>query len=161
MLKLFLSCCFIVVSCFQYAKAQDILTLHLATEATEEDISVTAGNYFVNKVKEYSNGSIQIKFYIDGSLGNSKDIISGVRGGLIELAIVSTSNLGGLYTGFLALDLPYIFDSHEHAYKALNGDLAIVLNRGLDRANLVALSFLTTGYRNISTLKNQYTVQMM
>ena len=74
---------------------------------------------------------------------------------------MSTSNLGGLYTGFLTLDLPYIFDSHEHAYKALNGDLAIVLNRGLDRANLVALSFLTTGYRNISTLKNQYTLQMM
>lgn len=132
------------------ASANAKTVLRMATDVSRQDTQSQGGEYFVKLVNEKSNGDIQVKFYPDGTLGNSTAIVSGVRTGTIDMAIIGAVNLGGLADGFLALDLPFIFKDKDHVYRSLDGKVGEALFEQLDKVGLVGLSFFENGFRNIT-----------
>lgn len=133
------------------ASAADAKTvLRLATDVSRQDTQSQGGEYFVKLVDEATNGDLQVKFYPDGTLGSSTAIVSGVRTGTIDMAIIGCVNLGGLADGFLALDLPFIFKDKPHVYRSLDGKVGEALNAQLDKVGLVGLSYFENGFRNIT-----------
>ncbi len=132
--------------------------LRMATDVSRQDTQSQGGEYFVKLVAEKSNGDIEVKFYPDGTLGTSTAIVSGVRTGTIDMAIIGAVNLGGLADGFLALDLPFIFKDKAHVYRALDGKVGEALFAQLDKVGLVGLSFFENGFRNITNSRKPIVV---
>lgn len=140
----------VVFACGLTATAADAVTLRMATDVSRQDTQSQGGEYLVKLVDEGTNGDVKIKFYPDGTLGTSTAIVSGVRTGTIDMAIIGCVNLGGLAEGFLALDLPFIFKDKAHVYRSLDGKVGEALNAQLDKVGLVGLAYFENGFRNIT-----------
>ncbi len=132
------------------AVSAEAVTLRMATDVSRQDTQSLGGEFLVKEVADKTNGDVQIKFYPDGTLGTSTAIVSGVRTGTIDMAIIGCVNLGGLAEGFLALDLPFIFKDKAHVYRSLDGKVGAALNEQLDKVGLVGLSYFENGFRNIT-----------
>ena len=86
----------------------------------------------------------------NAALGAERDTVEGLQLGTIEMTIVSTAPLSGYTDSFLALDLPYIFMSNEHARTALDSETGQRMLSELDHAGLVGLVYYENGLRHFT-----------
>ena len=70
-------------------------TLRFATDISRADTQGQGAEQFIKLVSERSNGEIVIKFYPDSTLGNTQAIVSGTRGGTIDIGMVGAHALSG------------------------------------------------------------------
>ncbi|WP_157961897.1 TRAP transporter substrate-binding protein [Acuticoccus kandeliae] len=108
-----------------------------------------AAEKFAEIVAEKSGGDLTIALYPAGQLGGGGDLIKGNRLGTIDI----TMNGNPWYTGFNpvqnVLDLPFIFDDHEHVYRALDGEVGEKIGATLEEHGLKLLAFWEIGFRNV------------
>ena len=78
---------------------------------------------FARKVKERTQGGIDIQIFPNNQLGNDNTMISGVRGGTIDIEMSGNPYFTGIVSKLLVLDLPYLFDSPAHVAKVVDGPL--------------------------------------
>lgn len=71
----------------------------------------------------------------------------------IEMSQVQVSIVGDRYSDFHALDLPFLFDDHDHATRVLEGDIGKMLCQNLaQRSDVRGLAFTYSGgYRVIGS----------
>lgn len=109
-----------------------------------------AAEEFKRLVEEGSNGAITVSVYPSNQLGNNNQMVEGVRLGTIDL----TSNGNPFYTAFLPelniLDLPFLFEDHEHVYRVVDGEIGRGLLDLLDDHRMKGLAFWEIGFRDIT-----------
>lgn len=131
------------------AEAQ--VELRFAHGQATTDITHIAAEHFKQLVEEGSNGEITVTVYPGGQLGNSKDMVQGVRLGTIDL----TANGNPYFTAFApklnVLDLPYMFADYDHVYAVLDGEIGQELLTELEQHNLKGLAFWEIGFRHLTT----------
>lgn len=59
-------------------------------------------------------------------------MISGVRGGTIDMEMSGSNNFTGLAPVFNLLDVPFLFRDTAHAHKTLDGKVGNELKKSLD-----------------------------
>lgn len=131
--------------------------LRFATDVSRADTQGQGAEYFIKAVSEKSGGNIEIKFYPDGTLGNTQAIVSGTRGGTIDIGMVGAHAFSGLSKDFAVLDIPFIFKDKAHAYRALDGQVGTELFKTLESKGLVGLAFFENGFRNITNNRKPIT----
>lgn len=106
---------------------------------------------FKELVEERTDGDVAIELYANGQLyASEREAIEAVQAGNIEMTVAASAPVAGFDSRFLALDLPFIFDDHEAAYDALDGELGQTLLDGLPEIGLVGLAYGETGMRQLS-----------
>jgi tripartite ATP-independent transporter DctP family solute receptor len=110
---------------------------------------------FSELVGQKSGGKIKVKVFPGASLGGEAQVVSAAQGGTIEATIVLPAVLSSMVKDFLVLDLPYVFDSEQHAARVLDGPVGKHLQDQLRDKNLVGLGFMGGGFRNYSNSKHQ------
>lgn len=125
-------------------------TLRFATDISRADTQGQGAEQFIKLVSERSNGEIVIKFYPDSTLGNTQAIVSGTRGGTIDIGMVGAHALSGLSKDFSVLDIPFIFKDKEHAHRALDGQAGQELFKTIEPKGIVGLAYFENGFRNIT-----------
>ena len=98
-------------------------TLTLAHAHPVEDSQHLAAMRFAERVKERSDDEIIIRVFPNGQLGNDQAMIAGVRGGTIDIELSGNPYFSGLVSELNVLDLPFLFDDYEQAYRVLDGDV--------------------------------------
>src|SRR5512145_265935 len=93
--------------------------LRLAHTQPDTDSQHVALVQFAKLVQERTNGQVRIEIFHAGQLGNDNAILSGTRGGVIDLALTGNPFFAGINPRQSALDLPGIIRSFGHAYKVL------------------------------------------
>lgn len=72
------------------------------------------------KVKERTDGKVDITHYPDGQLGDDNEIVEGMKIGSIDMSITG-------YSGYDPLDdlfyLPYIFEDYDHQKRVIDSEL--------------------------------------
>ncbi|WP_340109024.1 TRAP transporter substrate-binding protein [Pikeienuella sp. HZG-20] len=135
------------------APAMAETTLRFAHTQPTSDTHHVAAEHFAERVAELTGGEIRISVHPAGELGNDPALLEGVRLGTIDIA--QTGN--PFYTRFApklnVLDLPYIFESYEHAYKVVDGDIGDGLLKELEQNRMKGLAFWEIGFRNITNSK--------
>lgn len=127
--------------------------LRFATDVSRADTQGQGAEHFIKLVSERSQGEIEIKFYPDSTLGNTPAIVSGTRGGTIDMGMVGAHALSGLSKDFAVLDLPFIFTDKAHAYRFLDGQGGKELFDGIKSKGIIGLAFFENGFRNITNNK--------
>ncbi|MBF6615678.1 TRAP transporter substrate-binding protein [Pollutimonas thiosulfatoxidans] len=116
----------------------------------EESPTGKATRYFADKVKELSDGKLDVRTYGNGSLGSDEQMQNALIGGSQEMTFVSTAPLAGLVKEFGVFDLPFLFDNEKVADYVLDGPEGRKLLDMLNDKGLVALLYWENGFRNIT-----------
>lgn len=133
------------------ASAETVLKLGLI-QPPNDSIGLAATE-FARLVKERTNGEIDIHVHHNGELGGSPQLAEGVRLGTIDIIITGTPYWSRFEPVLNVLDLPYIFDSHEHAHIVADNDIGTELLNRLRKHRVQGLAAYEIGFRNVTNSK--------
>src|SRR5690606_29946751 len=92
--------------------------------AAETHSAYVALQQNMDKLKEMSDGRIEIEVFPNGVLyGNEREAVEAVQLGNVDITISTTATLSGFSPKFQVFDLPFLFETPEEAYTALDGEL--------------------------------------
>ena len=132
-------------------------SLRFGYEAPRSDSQHIAAKKFNELLGEKTKGEIKLKLFPDSTLGNAQTMISGVRGGTIDLEMSGSPNFTGLEPKLNVIDIPFIFKDREHVYKVLDGEIGQGLLKDLEAQGLKGLAFWDVGFRAFSNSKHPVT----
>lgn len=117
----------------------------------EEHPESQAEFFFAEKVKEYSDGELEIKVFINSALGNHRDMLEGLDIGTVHLTKCMISNLAAYIPEIQIFDLPYMFRDRNHFYKVLDSEDVggYFMNEVLPKHGFRGLAFFDSGIRSI------------
>ena len=134
-------------------------TLILAHNLNKDHPVHKAMAFMAQKVKEKSEGSIEIKLYPNGQLGSEREVLELVQLGAVAMTKVSTMNLESFTPLFAVFNLPYIFKSKEHYFGILDGEIGEKM-LAAPRENLFqGLTYYDAGARSFYANKEILTPQ--
>ncbi len=139
------------------ANANAEVSLRFGYEAPRTDTQHLAAKKFNELLNEKTKGEIKLKLFPDSTLGNAQTMISGVRGGTIDLEMSGSPNFTGLEPKLNVIDIPFIFKDRAHVYKVLDGEIGQGLLKDLEAQGLKGLAFWDVGFRAFSNSKHPVT----
>ena len=113
------------------------------------------GELWANKVKERTQGRINMKLYPGVSLiqGDQTREFSALRQGVIDMAVGSTINWSPQVKELNLFSLPFLMPDYAAIDALTQGDVGKSLFKTLDKAGVVPLAWGENGYREISNSK--------
>lgn len=114
-------------------------------------------NRFAELLAQKSGGQMKARGYANGQLGAEVASVASTQGGVIEMAVTSTSSVIGNVKDFALVDLPYLFQDEAEVDAILDGPVGQRLLDRLDERNLVGLCFWESGFRNLTNNRRPVT----
>ncbi|QCJ44646.1 DctP family TRAP transporter solute-binding subunit [Bacillus sp. S3] len=148
-----LTCLFMMSGCSSVANSKKTdaeYVLRLGHLQTETHPYHKGAQKFKELVEKKSNGRIQIDIFPSSQLGNGRDQIEGAQIGSIHFHIGSVAPVTNFAPKFNVLNLPYLFESREHAFKVLDGEIGKELGADLANRGLMNLGFMENGWRHMT-----------
>lgn len=108
-------------------------------------------------VKDRTNGNVTIEIFPLNQLGAERELTEALTLGTADMSISSTAPIANFYPQLGIVDLPFLFESREHAYKVLDGQIGQDLLTGLEDSGLVGLAWAENGFRHITNSKHEVT----
>ena len=127
--------------------------LKFATQLPESHPVAAAALVYAKKVKEKSNGQIEITVFNNGTLGQERDLVEGMKLGTVDMANVNAALMVGFAPRWQVFSLPYIFQSEEHMYKVVNGPIGQDLFKDLEKNGIKGMVYQWSGFRSITAKK--------
>lgn len=128
-------------------------TFRFGYETSQTDSQHIAAKKFNEILKEKTQGEITLKLFPDSTLGNAQAMISGVRGGTIDMEMSGSNNFTGLAPVINLLDIPFLFRDTAHAHKVLDGKVGDELLKALEPLGLKGLAYWENGWRDVTNSK--------
>ena len=115
------------------------------------------GELWANKVRERTQGRINIKLYPGVSLiqGDQTREFSALRQGVIDMAVGSTINWSPQVKQLNLFSLPFLMPDYAAIDALTQGEVGKSLFQTLDKAGVVPLAWGENGYREISNSKKE------
>ena len=129
----------------------------IATSNVEGNPQVDGCLKFVELLKEKSGGKMQAKVFTGAVLGKDIQVLSSMQGGTIDFASMNTNLLVGIIKEAGLVDLPYLFDSEQEAFKVLDGPVGQKIHAQLEAKGLVGLAYFDMGYYSLHNNKRRIT----
>lgn len=133
------------------ASSSSPLTLSLANSLDPEHVTTKALKAFATDVEERSEGRLRISMFDSGQLGSEPQVLAQMRQGIVDLTRVSAPGLAAWNPGYHAFGLPYVFDSEEHYYAALDSAPMQQFFTSHEEAGLLGLTYFSSGARSFYT----------
>lgn len=127
--------------------------LRFAHTLPVSDSQHVAALSFAKRVKERTQGGVEIQVFAGGQLGNDSTLINGVRSGTIDFAATGNPFFTGMAPRLNALDLPYQFTDAQQVYRVLDGAVGRSLLDDLNAHQLKGLAFWEVGFRSLANSK--------
>jgi len=115
--------------------------------------SAHTAEFFAERVKQMTNGELDVQVYHSRQLGDARDNVENVRNGSIAFTSVSISNLSQVLPVMDVWSLPYIFKSDDHYWYVLNHPRAMEFMKQLEPKGIKTITWITSGARNFFTQK--------
>ncbi len=150
----FLSACSSHLLDREDSAAPEIILRYAEVNPSDHIITLT-GKYFADKVKELSDGRIEIEVYDAGKLGNDAQYYDQLQMGALDMYrgnAIALESIADMEVGIMAM--PYLFRDSEHFWKVCDGELGdeILSDMQSSGSHMVGLCFLDEGARNIMTV---------
>jgi tripartite ATP-independent transporter DctP family solute receptor len=105
--------------------------------------------YFAERVKEKTGGAVEVRLFNNSALGGQREALESMQAGTLEMCITSAGPAAQFIPTMDALSLPYVFQSTDHMFKALDGKAGEMLKADIDKAGFVFLYWTDAGSRNL------------
>ncbi len=132
---------------------QKPVVLRLAHISNEEHPSHLGALRFKEIVEKKTNGNVKVEVYSNSSLGSAPEYTEQLQLGALELGLVTSGQLQVWVREYGAVMIPFLFESYDHAHKALDGEAGDLLSKFALEKNFVVLSNWEWGFREITNNK--------
>ena len=113
---------------------------------------------FAKRIKEKTNGRIEVQVFNNAQLGNERDMLEGCQLGTLDMTKVISSALTGFVPQTKVFDMPYLFRDRAHFHKIATGPIADKFNNELlPKAGFKGLAMLDAGIRGVYNTKRPIT----
>ncbi|MEG0446359.1 MAG: DctP family TRAP transporter solute-binding subunit [Comamonas sp.] len=113
------------------------------------------GELWANKVRERTQGRINIKLYPGTSLvqGDQTREFSALRQGVIDMAVGSTINWSPQVKSLNLFSMPFLFPNFKAVDAVTQGEVGQEIFKTLEKGGVVPLAWGENGYREVSNSK--------
>src|SRR5262245_20294353 len=138
----------------------------LATPALAQDKIRFAGNFelqhpssvamekvFKPELAKRTNNQLQVDLFPAMQLGGAKENVDGVRAGTLLMTWVGAAYLSRIVQELEAVSLPFVFPNREVAFKVMDGDVGVLLDKKLAEKNFISLGWMDLGQRQFTNSK--------
>lgn len=131
----------------------EVYTISIGHVEAEERSAHKASLQFKEYVEEESNGRIKVEIHPNAVLGGDVQLTESVALGTLEIAIPATSVLTMYSNEFGVLDMPFLFNTPEAGFKALDEELGERLTSKLKSVGIDCLGYGFNGSRSMTNSK--------
>ncbi|GAA1763102.1 TRAP transporter substrate-binding protein [Kocuria aegyptia] len=135
----------------QEATREDPMVLRLAHNLSDTHVTSQALTAFAEDVARSSEGRIVVDIYGNGQLGSETQVLGQLTQGIIDMTRVSSPGLAGYDQGYHAFGLPYVFESEEEYYQAMDSPEMREYFQSTQDEGFVGLTYYTSGARSFYT----------
>lgn len=105
-----------------------------------------------DRIKEESNGRLEIRIFPNNQLGGDTDMLSQLRSGALEFFTCSPVVLSNLVNAASISGVGFAFPDSETAWKALDNELGAYVRSQISKSGLTAMDKIwDSGYRQVTT----------
>ena len=115
-----------------------------------EDHPYNLGCQKFKELLEDSVDNVEVHIFANGQLGGERELAESMQLGTLDIAIIP-GVIGNFSDTLGVMDMPYLFESKEHAYAVLDGEIGQQLAENLPTTSgFRLLSYWENGYRNMT-----------
>jgi len=140
------------VAAFGAARAQE-RTLKMKLNGPENHPAGVGMKKFAETVAAKTNGRIKINLFYNGALGSDQAVVSAIKGGTVELAVMNSGILASEAKELAIFDFPFLFANEKESDAIVDGPVGKKMHALLEPKGIVGLSYWELGYRQISNSK--------
>ncbi|MDR1856233.1 MAG: TRAP transporter substrate-binding protein [Desulfovibrio sp.] len=108
---------------------------------------------FGELLEKKSNGKYSVKVFPNSQLGKEDAYIASTRKGSIQMCATGTQT-SSMHPAMAMLETPMLYDSLEHAHRAMNGTTFQLINKGFpEKSGLRTLNAFPLGFRHFYSKK--------
>ena len=108
---------------------------------------------FGQYLKELSGGKYEVQVFPNSTLGKEDAYIASTRKGIIQMCATGTQT-SALHPAMAMLETPMLYDSYDHARRAMEGETFKLINEGFtEKSGLRTLNAFPLGFRHFYTKK--------
>ncbi|MFM2274963.1 MAG: hypothetical protein RL211_835 [Pseudomonadota bacterium] len=143
------------VAAFGMASAQDIKerTLKFGVAGPETHPAAAGMKKFAEAVTAKSGGKIKVNLFFNSSLGTDQAIVSALKGGTVEMAVMNSGILASEAKELALFDFPFLFANEKESDAIVDGPVGKKMHALLQEKGLVGLSYWELGYRHMTNSK--------
>ena len=142
----FCFCLLMLLSCGK--KKEEVKTLKLAHSLSVNHPVHVALKYFAERVKEKSEGELQIEIYPGSQLGSERQALELLQIGSLAMTKVSSAVMENFSPKLKVFGYPYLFRDKEHRYSFYDSSLGEELLLEGERYWLHGLTYFDAGSRS-------------
>lgn len=137
------------------APAETKVTMNVSVPDADNSYIYAAAVEFKARVEEYSEGSIELNIFPNGSLygGDGNAAISSVGNGSLDIVILAASLYASFNPDFYVISVPYLFDDTNQLQEYLNSDVGIGLFNSVEEMGITCLGRWTRSFRQVTNSK--------
>lgn len=124
----------------------------LASSQSATYVTNQACQRFCDLVEQASDGSIVIEPFFDNGLGSDDEALEQCTYGGVDFVRTTISAAAQYAPQLTALQMPYLYDSDEHLFRALDGAVGQQALDSLAPVGLTGLTYFHAGYRCFFTV---------
>ena len=149
---LLLVCAFVFgMACVHATPAESATIIKIAGMKPEGEPETIAMHSFGKHLERLSNGKYKVQVFPNSMLGKEDAYIANTRKGIIQMCATGTQT-SSLQPSMGMLETPMLFDSYEHAHRAMTGKTFELINEGFpEKSGLRMLNAFPLGFRNFYT----------
>ena len=129
------------------AHAEKVIKLHhLNVDDPFESTTGAMVTVFKNLVESGTGGSVKVQTFPNGQLGKDNEVLSQVKGGLVQAGIFSVGGFASAYPMIGVLDVPFLFPDISTTYTVFDGPFGQKLAADIEaKTGMAVLGFGDSG----------------
>lgn len=132
------------------ANAQEV-TLRLGHVTTKDTMAGKAAQHLAQTAAERSDDRIKIELYPNAQLGSELEMMTQVRLGTLDIAMIGAGHVAAIEPAFNVTELPFIWKDANTAWQILHGPIGDRMMGMLEAKGVKGLDWGVWGLRGIMT----------
>ena len=133
--------------------AADKIVVKIAGMKPDGEPETVGMKLFAKYVMEGTKGKYDVQVFPNSQLGKEDAYIAQTRKGIIQMCATGTQT-SSLFPAMAMLETPMLYDSLDHANRAMNGETFKLINKGFsEKSGLTTLNAFQLGFRHFYTKK--------
>ncbi|WP_081963807.1 TRAP transporter substrate-binding protein [Hoeflea sp. BAL378] len=142
---------------FGVAVAQETFEFRLASFANDGDSFGQAQTKFAEELATRSGGRIRVSIFNNNSLGSNREAIEMATMNSVDFVVTGVSHATRYAPALDAVMLPYLWESREDMFEALDGETGDRLDGTLESQGLSIIGWWDNGFRHVSNNRQPIT----
>ncbi|MDR0439521.1 MAG: TRAP transporter substrate-binding protein [Candidatus Accumulibacter sp.] len=133
--------------------AADKIVVKIAGMKPDGEPETVGMRLFAKYVMEATNGKYDVQVFPNSQLGKEDAYIAQTRKGIIQMCATGTQT-SSLFPAMAMLETPMLYDSLDHAHRAMNGETFKLINKGFaEKSGMTLINAFPLGFRHFYTKK--------